>query len=479
MVTFLKYLDRTRKTISFQLTLWYSAIFILSSLIFFVLIYFSLSISLQQQDREVIQAELEDYLTKYQQGGIDALLKEMEENKRETEENKFKKDVSVEDSFFVRLAGPENNTVFLYIPKEQAKFDLKQFENRVTKGNGQWLYLSAKDDKVIYEILSYHLASDFLLQVGKTIAKRKEFLGLFRTIFADIIIPVILIAFAGGMFLTFRTLRPIRYLINTIHLIIDTGKIDARVPTRLRGDELDELSMLFNTMLEKIETLIKGMREGLDNVAHDLRTPMTRLRGIAEMALQSEQNIDILREALSDCVEESERILTMLNTLMDISEAETGAMKLNLEEANIRTLIEDVVELYSYVAEEKDILVYKTCPKELYLTVDPHRMRQILANLLDNAIKYTPSGKSVDIEAYQKQQEFVITVKDTGIGILPEELSRIWDRLYRGDKSRSQRGLGLGLSLVKAIVRAHGGYVEVSSKPGAGSLFAVYLPKKL
>ena len=476
---FLGYLDRTRKTISFQLTLWYSAIFILSSLIFFVLIYFFLSLSLQQQDREVIQAELEDYLTKYQRGGIDALLKEMEENKKEMEENKFKKGVSGEDSFFVRLAGPENNTVFLFIPEEQTKFDLKQFENRVTKGNGQWLYVLAKDDKVIYEILSHRLAGDFLLQVGKNIAKRKEFLDLFRTIFTGIIIPVILIAFAGGVFLMFRTLRPIRYLINTIHLITDTGKIDARVPTRQRGDELDELSMLFNTMLEKIETLIKGMREGLDNVAHDLRTPITRLRGIAEMALQSEQKMDILREALSDCVEESERILTMLNTLMDISEAETGAMKLDLEEVNIPTLIEDVVELYSYVAEEKDISIHTTYPKQLYLTADLNRIRQILANLLDNAIKYTPSGGRVDLEAYQRQQQLVIIVKDTGVGIPPEELSKIWNRMYRGDKSRSQRGLGLGLSLVKAVIQAHGGYVEVSSEPGVGSLFSIYLPKQL
>jgi signal transduction histidine kinase len=476
---FLRYLDRTRKTIGFQLTLWYCAIFILSSLIFFVLIYFFLSLSLQQRDREVIQAELEDYLTKYQKGGTDALLKEMEENKKEMEENKFKKGVSGEDYFFVRLAGPGNNTVFLYIPEEQAKFDLKQFENRVTKGNRRWSFFSAKNDKVIYEILSYRLANDYLLQVGKTITKRKEFLERFRAIFAAIIIPVIFFGFTGGAFLSFRALRPIRYLINTIRLIIDTGKMEARMPTGKRGDELDELSKLFNTMLEKIENLIKGMREGLDNVAHDLRTPVTRLKGIAEIALQSEQNINILRETLSDCLEETERILTMLNTLMDISEAETGAMKLNLEEVNVANLIEEVVDLYNYVAEEKNISIHATFPKELYLTADHNRLRQVIANLLDNAIKYTHSNGRIDIEAFQKQQEIVITIKDTGIGIPAEELSRIWERLYRVDRSRSQRGLGLGLTLVKAIVQAHKGYIEVSSEPAAGSLFVIYFPKKL
>ena len=476
---FLRYLDRTRKSIGFKLTLWYCAIFILSSLIFFALIYFFLSRSLQQRDREVIQAELEDYLTKYQKGGIDALLKEMEENKKQMEENKFKKTVSGEDYFFVRLAGPENNTVFLYIPEEQAKFDLKQFENRVTKGNRRWLYLSAKDEKVTYEILSHRLTNNFLLQVGKTIVKRKDFLERFRAIFAAIIIPVIFFGFTGGAFLSFRTLRPIRYLINTIRLIIDTGKIEARMPTGKRGDELDELSRLFNIMLEKIETLIRVMREGLDNVAHDLRTPMTRLKGVAEIALQSEQNIDILRETLSDCLEESERILTMLNTLMDISEAETGAMKLNLEEVDITNLIEEVVDLYNYVAEEKNISIHATFPKDIYLTADHNRLRQVIANLLDNAIKYTPSSGRIDIEAFQKQQQIIVTVRDTGIGIPSEELPRIWDRLYRGDKSRSQRGLGLGLSLVKAIVQAHKGYIEASSEPAVGSLFVINFPKKL
>jgi len=206
---------------------------------------------------------------------------------------------------------------------------------------------------------------------------------------------------------------------------------------------------------------------------------MTRLRGTAEMALHEEQNTDDLREALLDCLEESERVLTMLNTLMDISEAETGTMKLNPGKINLPPLINEVVDLYSYIAEDKKMIIETHLPKELYMTADPNRLRQVLSNLLENALKYTPGGGKIDIGAFQKDQQVGITIKDTGIGIPPEELPRIWDRLYCVDKSRSQPGIGLGLSIVKAVVRAHKGHVKVSSKLHEGSSFTVILPQNI
>lgn len=461
----LRSLKQLRKKIGFRLTVWYSGIFILSSLFLFALAYFLLSSSLNKQDHEAIQLRLEELSALYQTGGRELLEREV------TVEKKFEKKIP----FFIRLAGRENRTLFLYIPYQWVEFDIKQLEKMTPDTIIRWTRLPGKNNRKVLEVASIRLSNDYLLQVGKSTEDREKILRHFREIFTAVMVPLILFGFAGGAFLAFRALRPIRHLISAVRSV-GPNRMDARVPVPHTGDELDELATLFNGMLEKIEALIKRMRDSLDNVAHDLRTPITRFRGTAEMALQSDQNLEICREALADCIEESERMLTMLNTLMDISEAETGVMKLDLKSVNVLDLIEGVAELYRYVAEDKGILVHTMASNDLSLTADPNRMRQILANLLDNAIKYTPNGGRIDIEAHQRQKNIVVFVKDTGIGIHPEELTRIWDRLYRCDQSRSQKGLGLGLSLVKAIVQAHKGQIEVFSEPGKGSTFSISLP---
>jgi heavy metal sensor kinase len=460
-------LDRLRRNLSLRLTFWYAAVSLLAYVILFALAYHFLSSSLVKEDREALLSKYKEYATVYQEGELTDLESLI------NSEKDFGKPVL----FFVRVASPDNSTLFLSFPDQWAVLDLKQIADISVREKYQRLQVAAKDYKTVFEIASMPLEDGNVLQIGKEIKNREELLTRFRHVFAGVMIPAVLIGLLGGYFLTFRALRPIRNLTQTVRSIIDTGKMESRVPAGKTENELTDLILLFNRMSERIGNLIKGMREALDNVAHDLRTPIARLRGTAEMALQSSQNPEDYREALADCMEESERIVKMLNTIMDISEAEAGTLKLNIEQINLTELIKEVVELYHYVAEEKNIGIHTAFSGDLHLSADPNRMRQVVANLLDNAVKYTPAGGKVDIEALQREKDVIITVKDTGIGINREDLPKVWGRHYRGDESRSQRGLGLGLSVVKSIVEIHGGHVEVSSEPGAGSTFSVYLPQ--
>ena len=200
------------------------------------------------------------------------------------------------------------------------------------------------------------------------------------------------------------------------------------------------------------------------------------LRIIANRAVEQDYDKEACHDALNDCLEESERVLTMLVTLMDIAEAEAGVVKLDHSSVNVERLVEQIIDLYQHVAEEKEIAIVVEVPGHLHLSGDAARLQRALGNLMDNALKFTPAGGRVTIKAARAEGGITIEVCDTGEGIPKDELERIWERLYRVEKSRTQRGLGLGLSFVKAIIEAHGGTVSVESQVGHGARLKVYLP---
>src|ERR1019366_4209683 len=290
------------------------------------------------------------------------------------------------------------------------------------------------------------------------------------------------LAILGSLFITRRTLRPVTDLARATQRIVESGDLGLRVPMRPSSDELAQLTQLFNRMLAKNEGLVKTMRESLDYVAHDLRTPLTRLRAGAELALRGDRappdapdDVARERDALAEVIEESDRVLAMLTTLTDIVEAEAGAMRLDKHTEDLGTIAREAVDLYDFVAKDAGVSVVTHLGSDAKIVADRRRIAQACANLIDNAIKYTPSGGRVEVSVLTDGAWAVLRIADTGIGIGTEDRGRVWERLFRADRSRGERGLGLGLSLVKAVIEAHGGKVGLKSEVGAGSTFKVRL----
>lgn len=452
------------RSTTLRLTALYSCIFICSALVLFLLAYSLLSNAVREGDRVAMAQKLREYVSVSQKKGLAGLLDFL----RLEREN-----IDVEE-YLLRVAGPDGTTLFSQAPEDATP--LPQPLPLAPGTSVQWAFVPGPNpDGGLVEIGCRALPGGGSVAIGKDASEREDLLARFRVIFAGIMLPVALLGLAAGFVLARRVLTPLKDLIDTVRAI-DTGRMDARVPEVGAGDELSELARLFNAMLDKIRTLITGMREALDNVAHDLRTPATRTLAAVEMAVALKNDPDELREALLDCAEETRRMVSMLGALMDISEAETGAMRLRLEAADMARLAAEAVELYEYVAEEKGVALSVAADGPLPVLADPNRLRQVLANLIDNAVKYTPPGGRVTIAAALEGDAVAVRVADTGQGIAAEDQSRIFDRLYRADRSRSERGLGLGLSLVRAVLFAHGAAIEVQSEPGRGSVFAFRLP---
>jgi heavy metal sensor kinase len=292
--------------------------------------------------------------------------------------------------------------------------------------------------------------------------------------------PVALfVASLGGYLFSHRALDPVNRIILDAQAI-DLRNLSARLAVPRTGDELQRLSETINQMLERIERSVQQIQQFTADASHELRAPLTLMRTAAEFSLRRERTREELADALSKILRESERMSRLVNSLLLLARTDAGVNEVQLQPLNLAGPVQEAAEQGRVLAQAREIDYEIRMPAEpVPVSGDPDALRRVVFILIDNAIKYTPSGGAVSIKLSQQNGLAAVAVEDTGIGLAEADVTRVFDRFWRADKvrSRSEGGVGLGLSIAETIMRLHRGMIELSSKPGRGSVFTVILPR--
>jgi len=323
----------------------------------------------------------------------------------------------------------------------------------------------------------YQLPGGFRLLVGRDLDERERLYHIILDAGRYSIAIVLVLGLAGGLFVTRRVLRRVDAMTETTRTIM-AGDLGERLPVAGTGDELDRLAENLNVMLERIEALMHGLKEVSDNIAHDLKTPLTRLRNRTEQALRSAKNEGEYRAALESTIEESDSLIATFNALLMIASAESGQARDNMTEFDAAEIANDIGELYEPLAEEKGIALKVEAESAAPVNGNRELVSQALANLVDNAIKYAEpiNGATAEIvvRALSQGDHILLTVSDSGPGIPEADRGHVVERFVRLEQSRSKPGSGLGLSLASAVARLHGGELTLEDNhPGLKSIIAL------
>lgn len=280
----------------------------------------------------------------------------------------------------------------------------------------------------------------------------------------------------GGHVLARQALLPISQMSSDARQI-SVENLNARLVLRGSGDELDQLAKTFNEMFERLESQVEQLRQFTADAAHELRTPLAALRGTAEVAISQNRTPEELRATLVDSIEEYDRLSKIAEDLLLLARADAGQLVIRQVPLELNRAIRDIVDLYLPLAEEAGVHVSCDLSQPVWVLGDDGRIRQMLGNILDNAIKYSPKGAAIHLRLLGDNPA-ILTIADTGAGIAAEDLAHVFDRFYRADRARQrERGTGLGLAISQTIVRAHGGNISLESTIGKGTTVTVRLPK--
>ena len=453
-------------SVAFRLGMMYALIHMVSFLAVFAISYLALQSTLQMRLDEGLASEIGEYKSLLDVQDIEVLrdVLDREANSEGTDQIFFRVlDISGIEVLATNMVAWEDVGVsrpcLLAATEGSIVFETHRHHNRIHAV------------RIVYG----YIGSGLVMQLGESTIANIETLKHFRYIFEIGILASVFFSLFVGIMMARRALSGVRRVTQAAK-DISAGEWERRVSVSHRFDEIDELAMAFNEMVDRIQILILKLREVTDNIAHDLRTPITRMRMAAESILSYAQEPAKQEYVAGHVLEECDQLLELIKTMLEISQTEAGARPLLCERLDIAVLTEDVYELFRPAAEDKNIDFMFTGQEDVFVDGEAKRLKHAVANIFDNAIKYTEAGGAITIECSKKGNIASISVCDTGMGIPSEDLEEIFTRFYRVDKSRTENGNGLGLSLSIAILKAHGGDITVRSVLGEGSTFTMILP---
>ncbi len=457
-------LRNTFSTSIFRLSLVYALLFSTVAASALGFIYWTAKAQIQQQTDARLLLETNVLLSRYRVGALDALLQTIQARERSSD-------------------GGTRFFIYTLVQRQEQDLTLHFRQNIISEDRTQAFATIPLGDMVTLEkgqanvparILLTVLPGGYQLLVGSDMNEQHALLNrLLSTTLAAIVI-IFTLAIIGGSFMGYNVLHRINAIGRTANEIV-SGNLSRRMPVTKRDDEFDRLSHVLNAMLERIEHLMQGMRDVTDNLAHDLRNPLNRMRNRLESSqFQPEDKTDY-PQLVQDTIQDVDDLIRTFNALLSIAQMESGVQRDDWVDIDLTALIEELADLYTVVAEEEGMTLSHRAESGLRLHGNRQLLAQAITNLLDNAVKYSPTAGHISLMAMRLEQHLIITIADNGVGIPLDKREQVFKRFTRLDNARSTPGNGLGLSLVKAVADLHGATILLEDNhPGlkASLIFA-------
>ena len=464
---------RFYKRTDFKITLWYIVTFVVTTVIIFTFMYVRLRHHMIKEIDRFLKDELREFALKFSETPVDlqGVIKKYEGDIVVREYYPIYVRVLHEDGEVIATSG--NFAAIVYpINKEKLR--------NMGVGSSYVETVKVPGKRTPFRVLSTRLADekfDYVIQIGTGMKSMRNTLGNFSENMLTAIPIALVLGTIGGWLLARRSLAPISYITEATQKITATN-LGERLRSRHSDDELDHLIATINAMISRLEDSFKRMNQLTADVSHELRTPISAMRGEAELLLSKPRPQGAYRKALATYIEQLDFLTRMIDDLILLSKFDSNEARLTMIPIKLDRLLINLGDLFKVLAEQKGVELTVGIIERLDIVGDQTRLQQLFTNLIDNAIKFTPSGGHIDI-ALQKDKGFAkASIKDTGIGVPASEFEHIFDRFYQVDKSRDKgsKGVGLGLSICQWIVKAHHGKIELESALGKGSRFIVSLP---